>query len=559
MTDRARRRLTALLVGVLAALCFLPGIGRVPLFDRDETRFSEAAREMLVGGDYVVPYFNGEYRLHKPILIYWVMAGTYKAFGVNEFAARLGSALAGVATCVLVFYLARSIFGLAPAALAGVVTATNLMELVEARAATVDSLQLLFVVVCFMQLWRIYQGARRWDAYVLLYGAIALGTLTKGPVVVGVVLLAVAGIALMDRSLALVKRLHLIVGLIASTIPPAIWFFMANHATHGAVVTELIGHQMIGPAIGDTFEGHGGLFVYYLVLLPATFFPWTATLPLGVWRTWAAPEGRKARTFLVAWAVAPFIMFSFLKTKLPHYTLPGYPALAIMVGFGLEEAVRQRRAILGHWTGKLGFGLFALVCLGAAAAFCTYPFIFGLQSHARGFLALAILVVAMAAFALNDLLRRRNGLVAVDLAAGTTILVLAIWLGLLPAIAGMMAPGRMKVGLAKVLRPDDQVLSLKYSEPSTVFYAGRHVTFVRDWQAVESRLSTTRQFVCIAPSDRLDAMPPELRHELEVVGQVSAFRLGTGKWTSFSFLRPRPVGDAPAGVALRRPGAMVPP
>jgi 4-amino-4-deoxy-L-arabinose transferase-like glycosyltransferase len=550
MTDRVKTRLTALLVAVVAALCVLPGIGRVPLFDRDETRFSEAAREMLVGRDYLVPHFNGEPRLHKPILIYWVMAGSYKVLGVNEFAARLGSALAAVGASVLVFYLARAMFGLLAGGLGGLAMATTLMLSVEGRAATVDSLQLLIVMLCFMQLWRIYQGERRWDAYVLLYGGIALGTLTKGPVVVGVVLLAVAGIALMDRSLALVKRLHLVPGLAASLVPPAIWFLAANHATHGAVWSELIGHQMLGPAFGETFEGHSGgsmFFLYYVVLLPATFFPWIAALPFGAWRTCRAPEARKARTFLVAWAVAPFIMFSFLKTKLPHYTLPGYPALAIMVGFGLAEAIRDRRAILAHWTGKLGFGLFALVVGGAAVAFCAYPYLFGLQEQGTHFISMAVLALAMAGFALFDLLRRRNGPFLADLAGGATILVLTIWLVVLPPLAGMMQPGAMKKGLSEVLRPGDQVLSLRYNEPSTVFYAGQllhstertPVEFVHDWSDVQKELATTHRFVCIAQARDVEKMPAELQGELTEAGRVPAVRLGSGKRVEFVYLRPK--------------------
>jgi 4-amino-4-deoxy-L-arabinose transferase-like glycosyltransferase len=550
MTDKRKVRLTALLVGVLAALCFLPGIGRVPLFDRDETRFGEAAREMIVKHDYVVPYFNDEYRLHKPILIYWIMGAAYNVFGVNEFAARLGSALAGVGVCLLVFWLARRMFGLFPAALAGVVMATNLMQIVEARAATVDSVQLLLVMVCFIQLWRIYTGERRWDAYVLLYGGIALGTLTKGPVVVGVVLLAVAGILLMDRSWDLLRRLHLIPGLIAAGLVVAAWFFPANARTHGAVVSELLGHQMMGPAFGETFEGHGGIFIYYFLLLPASFFPWIAVLPLAAWRCWTAPEARKTRTFLVAWAVAPFLMFSFLKTKLPHYTLPGYPALAIMVGFALEEAIRQRRAILSHWTGKVGFGLFALVGLGVAAAFCIYPYAFGLADYSGsfgvGFLALALLMLTMVVLALFDLLRARNGLFVADLAAGATILALVVWLGLLPALGAIMGPGQMKKGLAKALRPDDEVLSLRYNEPSVVFYAGRHVDLVRDWQQVAQELATTRKFVCIARSDMMETLPAELGQEVRVVGKVSVFRLGSGKREEFSLLRPKPTREAPA-------------
>ena len=152
----------------------------------------------------------------------------------------------------------------------------------------------------------------------------------------------------------------------------------------------------------------------------------------------------------------------------------------------------------------------------------------------------------MMVLALLDLRRARNALLAADLAVGATILALVVWLGLLPAIGAIMAPGQMKAGLARVLRPGDQVLSLKYSEPSVVFYAQRHVDFVKSWQQVGEKLSATRKFICIAESDQLPQMPPELSQEMNVVGNASAFRLGSGKWQAFSFLRPRPVGGPPA-------------
>jgi len=136
----------------------------------------------------------------------------------------------------------------------------------------------------------------------------------------------------------------------------------------------------------------------------------------------------------------------------------------------------------------------------------------------------------MMVLALLDLLRARNGLFVADLAVGATVLTLFVWLGLLPAIGAIIGPGQMKAGLANVLRPDDEVLSLKYTEPSVVFYAGRHVDLVRDWQQVEQKLATTRKFVCVVGTDRLkedEAEPAELRQELVEVGKVSVFRLGS--------------------------------
>ena len=106
---------------VAAAVLFFVGLGRLPLFEPDEGRNAEVAREMLASGDWVTPHFNGFAYLDKPAVYFWMVAASFKTFGVSEGAARLPSALMGVATMLLVWFVARRMFGDSVALRAGLV------------------------------------------------------------------------------------------------------------------------------------------------------------------------------------------------------------------------------------------------------------------------------------------------------------------------------------------------------------------------------------------------------------------------------------------------------
>ena len=121
MTDKKLNLVCLICIAGLAAVVFLPWLGSITLFDIDETLFADAAREMGLTGNYIVPYFNGKVFYDKPPLMYWVMIAGYRVFGVNELGARIGSALAGIGSCLLIFVLAKEMFGRRAAVIAAVV------------------------------------------------------------------------------------------------------------------------------------------------------------------------------------------------------------------------------------------------------------------------------------------------------------------------------------------------------------------------------------------------------------------------------------------------------
>src|SRR5919198_4964453 len=143
----------ALLLAAWALLC-LPNLGAPSLWDIDEGNNAEAAREMLGCGNWVVPTFNYQLRVDKPALLYWLQAAAYRAFGVNEFAARLPSALAALATVLMAYELGRRMFGAGTGLLAGLILASSAGFCAAAHFANPDALLNAFTVLALLLFWQ---------------------------------------------------------------------------------------------------------------------------------------------------------------------------------------------------------------------------------------------------------------------------------------------------------------------------------------------------------------------------------------------------------------------
>src|SRR5262245_5022974 len=198
--DRSARWREPVLLAAVAGTLYFVNLSATHLWDIDEAIFSQAAREMYQRGDYVVPYFNGEVFPDKPPLMYWAMIAGYGLLGTTELAARLGSALAGVASVLVTYYLGRILFSPRAGLWAGLVLATSLNFNVIARAATPDAYLTLFSALAMLAFVRAtavketsssrytWRGkttfAPSWLAWGVIYAAMGIGVLTKGPVAV---------------------------------------------------------------------------------------------------------------------------------------------------------------------------------------------------------------------------------------------------------------------------------------------------------------------------------------------------------------------------------------
>jgi 4-amino-4-deoxy-L-arabinose transferase-like glycosyltransferase len=339
----------------LGLLLMLSGNWILPLTDRDEARFSEASREMIQRSDYIVPWFNGEWRLYKPTGIYWCQIASYRVLGVNEFAARLPSALFTTATALLLVRWGRKIADAKTGFLAGAMLLTGVHLAVFGRAATADLALIFFFTLATWSGWELTRpeqsSRRKW--WWIFYLALVLGFLAKGPVawlpLVGMIL----GRALRRDSFRL-PLTETVVGLAVAVALIGCWGIPALVQTNGMFWTVGMNEQVYQRAVAVN-NGHGlagiwGFFLplpFYFVLFFVSFFPWSTRVPMTLYRWWREPRRDDLGWYLLTIAATVFIVFSLVKTKLFHYTMPAFPLIALWLARQISGA-----ADLPGWFGK---------------------------------------------------------------------------------------------------------------------------------------------------------------------------------------------------------------
>ena len=330
--------LKILLIAVTLLNFFLP-LGFVPLFDLDEGAFSEATREMLVSGNYITTYLNGDLRFDKPILIYWLQALSVKIFGLNEFALRLPSALAASLWALVIWHFAKRYFNEKVAFYATLSMLGALQINLIAKAAIADALLNLFIALSLFAVWIYLESGRlRW--LYMAFAAIALGFLTKGPVAVLVPLATTFLYLLSKRDLKrFFKTIFNPIG-IAIFIAFAMPWYILEYLDQGEKFINgfFLKHNL--ERFGSTFESHRGSFFYYIPVLLLGFLPFTTPLLKAFYRIKSFLTQPLMR-YLLLWFLFVFLFFSFSGTKLPHYVIYGYTPLFLFIGWVMANSKIQ--------------------------------------------------------------------------------------------------------------------------------------------------------------------------------------------------------------------------
>jgi len=333
----------------LAAL--LPGLASVPVMDRDEARYAQASRQMLETGNFVDIRFQEVPRHVKPAGTYWLQAGSAAMAGGPDkaeiWAYRLPSLLGALIAVLGTAWLGARIAGQGAGARPGVVgvvagtaLAVSLVLSVEARTAKTDALLLASVVVAQMALWSLLaadRAAPRFRGWPLVFWvAHGVGVLIKGPIVTLVLATTVAALCIWRRDCEALRRLKIGWGLLTTVVVVAPWLVAITAQVGPAFLEESVGHALMGKvARGD--DAHGAPPGYHSLVFLVAFWPAMMLAPLAVaegWRQRAEPAIR----FLICWILPTLVVFELVVTKLPHYTLPVYPAVAILAGLGLVRA-----------------------------------------------------------------------------------------------------------------------------------------------------------------------------------------------------------------------------
>ncbi|MGD9126117.1 MAG: glycosyltransferase family 39 protein [Planctomycetia bacterium] len=444
-----------LLIVLIGLVIFATNLGSAALFDMDEALYADCACEMSARGDWVVPWFNGEMFPDKPPLMFWFMMFGQSLFGETELAVRLHSVLCAIGTALITYHIGRLLFRAEVGFWAGIITSTTIIYTISARAATVDAALTLattgaMFLIVVGGVSRLVKKARAkeelaekptgpgrwhnpmtdylpksWWSFVLLYSAVAIAVLAKGPVGIlmtiggmGLFLLLMHGLTgeqatstprrvnrtmwslgLFVRHLIpwfILKRiiswagplmrlvrcfhpkrlvqaawaLRPITGMTIVALIAGPWYYLVWQRTDGVWIYEFLAKYNIGPA-KQAILGHTGPFYYHVLVIFIGFFPWSVFLgPMvaEMFRNFRIKSAwRVGYLFAAGWAIAIIGLWSAVAMKLPHHILPAYPAIALLMAPFIYHWITDYSRMSQWWMRNAAL-TFVLVGLGIIIA-----------------------------------------------------------------------------------------------------------------------------------------------------------------------------------------------
>ena len=553
----SRANVLRLLLVILFSLAVASaGINALPPLDRDEARFAQATTQMLETGDYVNIRFQDQERNKKPVGIYWLQAASVELVSSAKareiWAYRLPSLISAVIASAFTFLAALRLYGPNTALLSGLLMAAAPGLAGEATIAKTDAALLASIVMTqtafIYVIARAYEGrAAGWVWPLIFWSALGLGILLKGPIAPMVTGLTAVALLARNRQAPWLRALRPLIGLVIVTLIVAPWAILIGLETDGRFYTEALGGDMLSK-VGAAQESHSGPPGYYLILLWALFWPASALIAPGVA---CAIASRRAwpSFFLLAWIVPSWLIFEITATKLPHYTLPLYPALAILAARAANLGATKRRII----TRRVGAGVYFIVGLAVSIAIVLLPLLFGEDAAAafEGFslkamftserLILAALVFAATCGATLLFWRGdayRGGFAA---AAASGILAFTLLEGVLPSLDQLKLSPSISAALDDLDRhpirdgAPPPVLA-GYYEPSAVFLIGTN-TILTNGDAAAAHLAKNPGAAAIIEAKHQQAFATKaqaLGIAPKPVARIDGFNYSKGDWLTLT-------------------------
>jgi len=507
----------------LVAVClvsYLPGFFNIPPVDRDEARFVQATKQMIESGDYVDIRFQEEVRYKKPVGIYWLQAAAVRAaegLGASDprttiWLYRLPSLVGAIGAVLLTYWAALAFGSRRTAYLSALMLACSLLLGVEARLAKTDAMLLLTIVAALGALARAYLAAPKqtpepsnWLVPAIFWTALAGGVLLKGPVILMVVALAVVTLVVRDRSGRWLARLRPAAGALWLLLLVLPWFLAILRRTGASFFVESIGNDLLSKLVGAQ-ESHGGPPGYYLATFWATFWPAAPLAAVAAPRVWQQHRD-PATQFLLAWLVPAWLLFELVPTKLPHYVLPLYPAIAILIARVMAEdgLSHDRRLVRANilWPAVTVVlpiaAVIGLIVLRRQLGLLAWPF------------SAAAMIFGFLAWRFYDADGAERSLLRAAVAA------IMLWIAVPGAIVPLLRPLFPSALLAYNIHPDCErplFASAGYHEPSLVFLFGTSTRLTNGQGAADFLLEGDCRFAFV-----------ESRHERAFVQRAEAIGL----------------------------------
>jgi 4-amino-4-deoxy-L-arabinose transferase-like glycosyltransferase len=532
-----------LLIG-LGGLLFFFNLGGATLWDVDEGRNADCALEMMRADNWIVPTFNGQLRVDKPALLYWLQIFAYSLFGVNEFAARFPSACAALLTVLVTYELARSMFTRTTGLFAGLVIVASPMLVGVARFASPDALLNCFSVLTLAVFW-VGLAERRWWWFLLLGAFSGLAVLAKGPV--GLILPTAVNFCflLWEGRVGIFWDRRWVLACVAFTLTAVPWYVWVGLETHGEFLSGFFWTHNVERGL-TTMEYHDGFPGFYLVVLLGALVPWSIFFFVAAWfgfwsaircpwtifqSWWAqasevgsaeaddrASDRPAAYRILLCWIAVYVFFFSVAATKLPNYVVPALAPCAILIARVMQ---RWRTGSIQMPAWFPAGAVIALASLGVAISL-TFALTGGGQFAGLEIWALLGLIPIVAAAAGAWLMRQRQVSGFILAVAVTAVLLLAPLAAFASALFNRYKAPRSLVEQAAALQQDTDIrIGCFHMEhlPSLNFYVQRNIEHLPEDKDVARFLGYGLPVFLFLPAEDWQQLEGKLGGSARVVGR----------------------------------------
>ena len=546
-----------LLAALVALIAGLPSLLLLPPLDRDESRYAQATSQMLESGDYVDIRFQDEPRWKKPVGIYWMQAVavglTSKVENRDIAPYRIPSLLGAMLAAWACAWLGTALFGARAGFLAGAMLGATFLLSSEAGIAKTDAMLCGSVTLAMAGLGRLYMASRAgtlikgdpsqrpWK--LMVWVGLGLSILIKGPIGLLVIVPAVLMLCLWDRRWAWLKRLGWGWGLPVLALLVGPWAIAITIATDGGFWHEAIGNDL-GNKVTGVAESHGGFPGMYAVLSPLLLFPATLMLPAALSTGWSR-RAEPAIRFLVCWLIPCWLIFEIAPTKLWHYTLPTFGAIALLMAAALTRPI----GTASRWTGA-GLAVFAAILVSGITVYGLTAF--G-TSTAQTWATITVVCAVMAALIGGFLLLNRAAVTGVLIALGFGIVAHGALAGTLRQLRPLSIAPRLETMLEQNglsprqgLTPGPVAITT-FHEPSFVFVTGRD-TQLTDAAGAARALAEGRPAIVEAGDDEaFRQATAQTGVPGRVVGVVTGHNYSSGDDVRLTVYAPpgAPTGQAP--------------
>lgn len=451
------------LIAVVAGILCFVNLGGHPIYILDEAKNAEAAREMFVNNDWLVPTFNGELRTDKPPLHYWFMIVAYKLFGVSAFSARFFSAVFGVLTIVSTYHFTKKFIGKTVGLITSFVLCSAIFFVQEFHLAVPDPYLIFFVSFALFHFFDFYQKGK-FVNWLIFYISFGFGFLAKGPIAVLLPSLVIFLFLLFkkDFNLGSLLKINPLVGLLITTLVAAPWFYLVHLETDGAFTSGFfLEHNF--QRFSSEMEGHGGLPVITWAFVLLGLLPFSFFIVQGFVQGWKQKRQNDFILFSFVVSSVFVLFFSFSGTKLPNYTMPAYPFIGVLLAFYLNRVLNKN---LSEKAYKISlwvlFGLTLLMPIGGYIALS----IAEKQLYPVRFVSIFLLILPLGCI-LSLIYLRQKKVTESILAIGLSAMLLSM--GLFSFVYPKLVEQSPVVKAKQVMTTDTNAILYKGFDPAFLF------------------------------------------------------------------------------------------